>query len=149
MAKILRNTFILIVICLVVYGIIGLFNSSKPPSPTITVGDIKIATAQGTYCWNGFMNSMCVDMISPPEIVAHKKLKVVVVSPEAKLEIGYKNKPKKGTLDANIWINIKAKNVDLKGDVLTAPSEKGVYVYDIHARWEKGSSSNVFGIEVR
>lgn len=150
MRRFLLITLPLIVIGLGVYGIIGISNSSKPPSPTITVGDINIPTAQGTYCWSGFMNSKCVDMISPLGIVAHNDLKAVVVSPEAKLNIVFKNKPKKGTLGANIWISDeKTETANLKGNILTVPSEKGVYVYDVHAGWEKGDSSSVFVIEVR
>ena len=150
MAKILRIALLLIFIGLVVYGIIRISVSSKPPLPTITVGDMKITTAQGTYCWEGFLNSICVDMISPPGIVAHHDLKAVVVSPEANLKIDFKNKPKNSTLGANIWINDnKADNVNLRGNILTVPNKKGVYVYDVHARWEEGDSSYVFIIEVQ
>ena len=53
-------------------------------------------------------------------------------------------------MGANKWItNEETENVKLYDHVLTAPKEKGVYVYDIYASWEKGSSSDVFVIEVQ
>lgn len=150
MTKLIRTALILFVFGLIAFGVFGLVNSSKPPSPTITVGETQIPSAQGTYCWSGFINSICEDMISPPGIIAHHDLKPVVVSPEAQLKIDYKNKPKKDTLGANIWLsNEKAEPVKLSGNTLAAPRKKGVYIYDIHAIWEKGDSSHAFIIEVR
>ncbi|MED4402244.1 hypothetical protein [Metabacillus fastidiosus] len=142
-----------------IYSIIAFSNSSKlsspippgkPPSPVITVGDITVPTEQGTYCWSGFMNAVCVDMISPFEIVANSDLKPVIVSPGAELNIAFKNKPKANTLSATRWINREeVEDANLKGNTLIAPKEKGIYIYDVHARWEKGDSTSAFVIEVQ
>lgn len=124
--------------------------NAKPPSPTITVGDKEVAVAQGSYCWNGFLNSICADTISPLEMMKHQELKPVVVSPKSQLKIKFKNKPKENTLRVNRWLsNEEIENVPLNDNILTIPKEKGVYIYDISARWEKGDSSYAFAIEVR
>ncbi|MED4402237.1 hypothetical protein ABET41_12530 [Metabacillus fastidiosus] len=159
MKKLLLIILLLMVTGIGVYSIIAFSNSSKlpspippgkPPSPVITVGDIIIPTEQGTYCWSGFMNAICVDMISPPGIVKNSDLKPVIVSPEAKLNISFKDKPKANTLTVTRWINDEEMvEANLKGNTLIVPKEKGVYIYDVHARWEKGDSTSVFVIEVQ
>ncbi|MFF2288714.1 hypothetical protein [Peribacillus butanolivorans] len=149
MRKFLRFFLVLIVLVYGIYFIIRLFNS-EPPSPNITIGDKSVSTAQGSYCWSGLLNAKCVDMISPPMIIKHEGLKPAVVSPEAQLKVEFKNEPKKNTLGANKWISSEeTETAKLNDNVLTAPKEKGVYVYDIFARWEKGDSSYVFVIEVQ
>ncbi len=116
----------------------------------ITVEGKSVPTAQGTYCWEGFLNSKCVDMISPPDIIIHHDMKPVVVSPEAAIKIDFKKEPNKDSVGVNRWVsNSETKAAELKGNTLVAPKEKGVYVYDTFARWEKGDSSAVFVIEVK
>lgn len=149
MKKFLTILLVSVVLLIGVYLFIGQF-SSEPPSPTITVGDKNVSVAQGSYCWSGFLNAKCVDMISPPEIIKHHGLKPVIVSPESQLRIEFKNEPKVNTLGANWWVsNGETEDVQLNDNVITLPKEEGVYVYETFARWEKGSSSYVFVIEVR
>lgn len=142
---------IFVVLAVLITGIhfnYGLF-SSEPPSPIITVGNKMIASAQGSYCWRGLFNGKCVDMVSPPEIIRYADLKPTGVTSEAQLKIQFRYRPKENTLGANKWINEQdTEVVQLNDNVLTVPKEKGVYVYEIFARWEKGSSSYVFVIEV-
>ncbi|MGZ9583670.1 hypothetical protein [Paenibacillus marinisediminis] len=124
--------------------------SGGPPSPTIQAGKVKVAVLQGSYCWTEMFRSECADMASPPMMVKHEGVKPVVVSPEAQLTISFGNKPNEDTLGANIWLGENGpKQANLNRNVLTAPKEKGVYIYDIHAGWNKGGSSYVFVIEVQ
>lgn len=39
--------------------------------------------------------------------------------------------------------------VPLNDNIITAPKEKDVYVYNVFARWDKRDSSYAFVIEVR
>lgn len=149
MKKFLITLLVLIVLGLGIYFVVGLFNA-KPPSPTITVGEKKIEVAQGSYCWDGLINAVCADTSSPPEIIKHQELKPVVVSPESKIKIEFKTEPNKDSIGVNQWLNNeKTEDVPLNDNILTAPKEEGVYVYDVFARWEKGDSSYAFVIEVR
>lgn len=52
----------IVIIGLIVIGvfIFGPFRS-KPPVPTITVGDTEILTTQGSYCWGGLISARCAD----------------------------------------------------------------------------------------
>jgi hypothetical protein len=149
--KYLAITILVILVGLGIGGYLFLGqSSSEPPTPTITAGNNKIAVAQGSYCWNGLYSGKCVDMAAPPEIIKIKDLKPVVVSPENQLKIKFTNEPNKNTLGANRWIsNDDSETVQIKNNVITAPKEKGIYVYDIFARWKNGSSSYVFVIEVQ
>ncbi|QGQ98047.1 hypothetical protein EHS13_25710 [Paenibacillus psychroresistens] len=147
----MKKLFFLVLVVLIVgvYFIFKLF-SSEPPSPTISVGDKIISSAQGSYCWRGLLNAKCVDMVSPPEIIKMAGLKPIVVSPEAQLKIKFRNQPKKNTMGVNRWISDeKVEEAHLNGNILTLPKEKGVYIYDIFAYWNKGSSSYVFVVEIQ
>jgi len=42
----------------------------------------------------------------------------------------------------------QTEELSINDNQLIAPKEKGVYVYDIYARWDKGDASFVFCIEV-
>jgi hypothetical protein len=149
MSKILPILFFVLFVGFGVYFISGLIDS-KPPEPTITVNGKHVPSAQGTYCWAGFLNGKCVDMISPPDIIAHHDMKPVVVSPEAEIKINFKKEPEKDSIGVNSWkSNSETEAAELKGNILLAPKETGIYVYDVFARWEKGDSSAVFVIEVK
>ncbi len=149
MNRIVKFALAFIVIMGIGFLISGIMNN-KPPAPLITVEGKTIPAKQGTYCWNGFLNIKCVDMISPPELIKFYDLEPVAVPPESQLKLDFRKKPNAGSLGANLWLNdIEMREVNLVGNILTAPKQSGVYVYDIHARWDKGSSSYVFIIEVK
>lgn len=40
-------------------------------------------------------------------------------------------------------------SVPISDNIVLLPKEKGIYVYNVYARWDKGSSSYAFIIEVR
>ncbi|WP_027409838.1 hypothetical protein [Anoxybacteroides tepidamans] len=127
-----------------------IIKESKPPAPRITVGATNIPTAQGTYCWTGLFNGMCVDMSSPIDIIRHERLQPVVVSPGAELRIGFRREPIKGTLGVRQWMREdEAEDVNLVGNMFKAPETKGIYIYDVYASWEKGDASHVFVIQVK
>lgn len=149
MKKYLVTLIVLITLSMGGYFLIGLLNVT-PPSPTITVEDKNVEVAQGSYCWNGLINAGCVDMTSPPEIIKDHEFKPVVASPESELNIEFKNTPQENTLNVNQWLtNEKTANVHIRDNKIVLPKEKGVYGYDVSARWEKGDSSYAFVIEIR
>ncbi|MEH7346483.1 hypothetical protein V7122_21795 [Bacillus sp. JJ1532] len=149
MKKALITLVVLVVLGVGIYFVIGLFNNN-PPSPTITFNEKKLEVARGSYCWDGLFNSICADTISPPRLIEHHEIKPVIVLPESELKIEFEKEPNVNTLGVNRWLNDnEVEDVSLNNNVLIAPKEKGVYIYDVHARWEKGSSSYAFVIEVR
>ena len=149
MKKAVITLIVLVVLGIGIYFIIGLF-TNNPPKPTITVDEKKLEVARGSYCWDGLFNSICEDTISPPMLIEFHKIKPVIVSPESELKIEFEQEPNANTLGVNRWFTEnKVEGVPLRNNVLMAPKEKGVYIYDVHARWKKGSSSYAIVIEVR
>ncbi|MCM3126107.1 MULTISPECIES: hypothetical protein [unclassified Mesobacillus] len=139
----------LFVLVIGIYFAIGLLNS-YPPSPNITVDDKKLEVARGSYCWEGLFNAACVDTISPPMLIKHHEIIPVIVSPESELKIEFKKEPEENTLGVTrLLSNNEVEDVSVNNNVLVAPKEKGVYIYDVHARWDKGDSSYAFVIEVQ
>ncbi|WLR57299.1 hypothetical protein LC048_10805 [Mesobacillus subterraneus] len=123
---------------------------SNPPSPIITVDGKKLEVARGSYCWDGLFNATCADTISPPMLIEHHEINPVIISPESEVKIEYKKEPEENTLGVTRWLNNnEVEDVSLNNNVLVVPNEKGVYIYDVHARWEKGDSSYAFVIEVQ
>ena len=144
-----KSVITLVVLGVGIYFSIGLF-TINPPEPTITIDGKKLEVARGSYCWNGLLKSICADTISPPMLIEHHDIKPVIVSPESELKIEFEKKPNANTLGVNRWFNDnEVEGVSLRNNVLIAPKEIGVYIYDVHARWKKGSSSYAFVIEVR
>lgn len=149
MKRIITISFVLVIMIILFFQIKEFINS-EPPSPSITVGGKSIPTKQGSYCWRGLTSGKCVDMISPPDIIKYHGIKPVIVSPEAPLKVQFRKKPNKDTLGANVWISDReTEDANMKGNLLIAPKEKGIYVYDVYARWNRGSASFVFTIEVQ
>ncbi|MEK5441054.1 hypothetical protein [Fredinandcohnia sp. FSL W7-1320] len=149
MKKSLITLIVLVLLGVGIYFIIGLFNTN-PTEPTITVEGKKVEVAQGSYCWDRLLNSVCADTSSPPELIKNQGLKPVAVSPESEIKIEFKKEPNENTLGVSNWISDnEVDEVSLNDNVLIPPKEKGVYVYDVHARLEKGSSSYAFVIEVQ
>ncbi|MFC5602781.1 hypothetical protein [Sporosarcina koreensis] len=146
MKKVLISLLAVVVLIAGVYIVSNL----KPPKPNITIEDNTVEVAQGSYCWGGLISGQCVDMISPPELIKHHELKPVAVSPGAELKIEFNRKPLENTLVASIWFsNDEVEDAPLNDNVLVVPQEKGVYIYSVSARWEKGSSGYAFVIEVK
>lgn len=149
MKKALISLVVLVVLGVAIYFVIGIFNNN-PPSATITINEKKLEVVRGSYCWDGLFNSICADTISPPGLIEHHEIKPMIVSPESKLKIEFEKEPNANTMGVNRWLNDnETEGVSLNNNILLAPKENGVYIYDVHARWEKGSSSYAFVIEVR
>ena len=146
-----RGAYTIVVIVALVIGTYVFMNvwHSKPPNPMITADGKQVKVEQGSYCWAGLINGECVDMISPPEIVAEHSITPVKVSPGAEVKIEFAYKPDKHTIGANRWINrSESEGVSVHHNVFKIPKEEGVYIYDVHAAWDEGSSSYVFAVEV-
>lgn len=124
--------------------------SLKPPIPIITTGQQQLEVARGSYCWSSFLTSECVDTISPPELLEHEGISPTVVSPASEIQITFKREPKKESVGVNVWLDGgDAESVALTNNTFIAPKEKGIYIYYMFARWDKGDASYAFAIEVQ
>jgi hypothetical protein len=149
MKKFLNSILVISVVAVGIFIIIEILNN-KPPKPLITAEGKTVEVAQGSYCWSGLLRAQCVDMISPPELIKSNSLKPESISAGTKVKIEFNQKPNKNTLGVNRWSgNGQVEDVPLKNNMLKVPMEKGIYVYDVYAYWDKGSSSFAFVIEVK
>jgi hypothetical protein len=150
MGKFLISLLIIAISTISFYLVIGHIEV-KPPSPQIIVGEKRIKVAQGSYCWEGFLkvNKACTDTSSPPFLIEEQHLKPISVSPESDTKIEFSSEPNVDTLVVKRWINHEeTEEVLLNGNVFEVPKDKGVYTYEVFARWKKGDSSHAFVIEV-
>lgn len=149
MKKFFITLLILVGLGFGIYFVVGLFTHT-PPSPTITVDEKELDVARGSYCWEGLFNATCADTIPPPELIQHHKIEPVIVSSESELKIEFEKEPNENTVGVTRWLsNNEVEGVSLNNNVLIVPKEKGIYIYDVHASWDKGSSSYAFIIEVK
>jgi hypothetical protein len=144
-----------IIFTVIIIGLvfIGLFVfepfRSEPPTPTVTSGDIEIATTQGSYCWDSLLSAQCVDKVYTSPLDMAKEHKPTVVSPNEEIKISFKNEPISDTLEVEKWIDKdNIENVEMQNNSIVAPKEKGIYVYHILADWEQGDGNYAFSIEV-
>lgn len=146
----MKKLFLIFVVLAV--GVIGFYlvRGATPPKPKVTFEGHKIEVAQGSYCWNGLVGTKCEDMISPPDIIKHHEFKPVIVPPGSKIRIEFSQEPEANTLNVSRWLSSsESENISLSNNKLIVPKEKGVYIYDVFARWKKGDSSYAFAIEVK
>lgn len=149
----MKRVAIIICTLIILVTVIGLGKNwivSEPTLPSITVNGKSVDVFHGSYCWRSLLGGKCVDMASPPDIIKDHGSAPNKIPSEAILTIKYKNKPQSGSMGANnLWISEdQLEEVHMNDNQLIAPKEKGVYVYDVHARWEEGSASFVFSVEV-
>jgi hypothetical protein len=143
--------FISIVVFLLLTGfIVYNFMNAKPPMPNVkSEGNENVPVLQGSYCWKGFMSASCVDMVEP---FMMNDIKIVPVKPEEEITITFKKEPLKEMKTVEIWkkgSNDSEAASMMAGNIILAPLEKGVYAISTHNYWKRGSSSQVFFIEVR
>lgn len=132
-------TFVLVIV----------FLNAGPPKPTVLAEGQKITVIEGSYCWKKIMGVECVDKISPSEIIANNKIAPMYVSPQSKIKINFKKKPTDG-IAVEEWMNAsETKTVKIEGNVFSAPSQKGTYIYIVSGKWDKGSASYIFSLKVK
>jgi len=145
--KSIRRGLIAVVLLFVLAFII---DSTQEPNATIKTvkGNIPVPDYQGTYSWSSPFKSLSADYPIPPEMLKDKT--ATVVAPSSLLLIKFDYKPIKGSLYANLWIGEKAVKQEITdGNKIKVPVEKGIYIYDIWAKWKEGSRSYVFAVEVK
>lgn len=123
---------------------------SEPPTPNVTIGDVKIPTTQGSYCWEGILSVQCVDKAYTSLFDMASTHNPTVVSPNEKIKIEFKKKPIDGTMKVEQWVDENnIQKVEVKNGSIVVPKEKGVYVYSVVSDWEQGDGNYAFSVEVK
>ncbi|WP_043931236.1 hypothetical protein [Bacillus sp. EB01] len=149
MDKLLKNVTVVLTFMAALYGVLSIIPFG-PPGLSVSAGEQSVSAARGSFCWEGYIREKCEDTPSPPELVKLHNLKPIVVSPGEEIKIAFKKIPIADTVGISRWVSdIGAEAASLNGNILTAPDEKGIYVYSMYGSWEKGSSGYAFVIEVK
>jgi len=140
---------LIIVVCVAWVFIYEPFRG-EPPTPKVMVGDEKIPTTKGSYCWDGILISRCADMAFTGTIDMARNHEPTTVSPGAKIEIQFSKEPMDGLIEVEKWIDEETHEaVELKDGMIKAPLEEGFYVYRVRAEWKRGNGNDVFSIKVK
>ncbi|MCM3781784.1 hypothetical protein M3231_02250 [Neobacillus mesonae] len=145
------GVFLLAVVLLIVIGlfVVFAFLDDDPPQPKIRVDGKEVTSVRGSYCWEGKFRSLCAESITPPDLMKHHELQPTVVQPEAKLFIEFEQEPLDGSMGVNQWSdNHNAVDIPLNYNMIAVPKQKGIYIYDVYAHWNNGSSSYAFSVKV-
>lgn len=118
---------------------------SLPPMPTLTIQEKNVPFKMGTYSWSENGRGIVSDSVDPPELV--KDLEPVTVHPNAKLHVGFGDKPL--VIKAGLWENDGVEFKDISDHTFTLPEDDGVYIGVIYASWPVGDATFVFKIHVR
>ncbi len=135
------------ILFLLVLGILLLaVCSDKPPMPTVSVEGERIESVRASYCWsNG-----CYDTAGPPDILKGKD--PYQVKKGEKVTIKFENGPKPSNISVSRMLHSDQEWIkdELINDVLTIPTEEGIYYYDFHVNWDsRGDSYYAFVIQVK
>ncbi|MEK3995303.1 hypothetical protein MKY29_11155 [Psychrobacillus sp. FSL K6-2365] len=68
-------------------------------------------------------------------------------SGDGKLEIEIDQNPT--SIDANQWnTDFTSTTIEVKGNKITLPSEKGYYIYEVIVEWPQGKATYIFDIDI-
>lgn len=115
----------------------------------MSAGEKEIPTVGGSYCWSGLLSSRCVDYVYANPLEMAKEAKTINIAPNEEIAINFKTEPLDGTYKIEQWIDDhRQKEIELNNGIFLAPSDKGLYIYYITARWKRGDGSYAFSIKV-
>lgn len=144
-------------IMLIIYALLGLViggifyvTNPKPPSPHLEASGKEIPVTEGFYCWKGVLSNQCVDYVYESAWQQGMTYKPVVVSENSEIQLKFRKKPLENTIKLELWTDEEtADDVRIKNGSITAPAEKGTYVYLLWADWTQGNGMFAFSIQVK
>lgn len=125
-------------------------SSTAPPIPVLLIDNRQVAVIQGSYCWSANGTGKCADMIPPKEMMKERNYTLVGVPPKSDGVIKFMEQPVESLLRVSLWDGMDITEVqDYKDCSFTVPDKTGEYLYDFHANWGPGKSSEYhFAIRV-
>lgn len=122
---------------------------AEPPLPAIEANGENIKVLQSSYCWT----TKCVDYAVPEERLRDEPKTAVPAN--ASIQFSFAGM-QPDEVNATRFYNGEHSQEEIVGNAFSAPSEVGVYYYNLSAVWWedkekriiKGSSSYDFALEV-
>ncbi|MBA2872209.1 hypothetical protein HNQ85_002518 [Anoxybacillus calidus] len=129
----------------------GCSSGTEPPEAIVKINDDTIETSKGTYQWETqrllSKKVRNADAAAPSEIAKKMKVKIVPQGSTANIEFSDNSEPE---LNVYSWKGEeRTKELPLKQNQLTLPSQVGRYVIEIFARWSNGDASYTFVVEIQ
>ncbi|HBQ77669.1 MULTISPECIES: hypothetical protein [Exiguobacterium] len=135
---------LILVVCIIVFEPFR----GAPPKPEVKANGKDVPTVQGSYCWDSLLRSQCVDKIYRNGLDMTKEQKPVNVSAGAPVRIELTGDLESVKLSQ--WNDQKEDaTVTLKNDQFNAPTEPGVYAYELNSRWKQGDGQFGFSLKVQ
>ena len=113
----------------------------KPPKVWIEIGNERYETTLGSYCWNGLLDSTCVDTAGPIELLEGKES--IKVKPGEEILFVMDYEPKPNEMNVVQIQNNKESDIAVKGNRIIAPMQKGIYYYAYGVWWMDEKEANV------
>ncbi|WP_445487692.1 hypothetical protein [Niallia sp. 03133] len=126
-------------------------SSDEPPAAIVKIKDEKMATTKGGYSWEkkGLFSNHAViaDAAAPLQIA--EDLNVNLVKPNSAADVVFSD-GSHPQLHAYLWEGEqRGKELAVKKQQLSLPSEEGKYVIELFAEWPNGDSSYTFVVEIK
>ncbi|MBP1990874.1 hypothetical protein [Paenibacillus eucommiae] len=118
----------------------------EPPAIKLSVDGASLLYKRGGYEWKGKNKSVIADAPSPYQLV--KDDVPFTVKPSSKLNIDFEDSPE--VIWASLWEgDAEGKTLEVQDHTLSLPKVEGIYMYAIHAKWEKGNAVYAIKIQVK
>ncbi|AQQ52625.1 hypothetical protein [Planococcus lenghuensis] len=132
-----------------IWGFNAYAESQAHPIPEVTANGEALEVREGSYCWDGFMNAMCADMVYTSAFEMGDREKAPALSTDDVIQFRFDRKPLPGTLTAELWSGTEqSMPIDFQNGTIPVPDQEGYYVINLSARWEQGSGNYGFGFYV-
>ncbi len=135
---------LILVVCIIVFEPFR----GTPPNPEVEANGKDVPTVQGSYCWSSLFRSQCGDKIYRNGLDMAKEQKPVNVSAGAPVRVELSGDLKSVKLIQ--WDDQKQESpVTLNNDQFNAPTEPGIYTYELNSRWKQGDGQFGFSLKVQ
>ncbi|WP_290787099.1 hypothetical protein [Exiguobacterium sp. UBA7533] len=135
---------LILVVCIIVFEPFR----GAPPNPEVKANGKDVPTVQGSYCWDSLLRSQCGDKVYRDGLDMAKEQKPVNVSSGSVVRVELSGNPEQVKLTQ--WHEQKKKSrVVLKDDQFNAPTEPGLYAYELNSRWKQGDGQFGFLLKVQ
>ncbi|MCT2343402.1 hypothetical protein [Niallia taxi] len=118
------------------------------PATIFTINGQIVPTVQGSYCWDGVLQSVCSDSLTPEILLKENEIETVFVHPGDRVKLKFTRTPFENSINVSNWSNDQENKAILDGNYLVLPEKRGVYIYVVSAKWERGSLVFSFMVEV-
>lgn len=144
----MKKLISLLVVVMLFSTIIFIESRISMPAPIFTINGQIVPTVQGSYCWDGVLQSVCSDSPSPEVLLEENGFEAIYVQSGDRIKLKFTRTPFKKSINASTWPIDEGYKAILDGNYLVLPEKPGVYMYDVSASWEQGSLVFSFMVEV-